>query len=415
MPATSCASARDARTLAMRPRMTAQAGRAGSSRRRVRILARSARSLAAAARAAGWEAVVIDQFGDTDTRALALASSTVPADADFAFDRRATLAALAQSVRTHGALPLVLGPGFEDAAALVATIEQRHRVLGCAASTLAALADRPAALARLDARAPATLSRPPRYPRGWLAKQKGACGGLHVAAATEVAGDDDSRYFQRALHGRSLSFLYLATSRDCTVCAVFDHLRWHRAPAQRYRYEGALCVPAPGAALLAEGAAAGQAVARTFALRGCFGIDFVRHEAGALYVVDINPRPPITLDLLADRGRVFDAHLAACARDVLTYRRPARRPLCAQLLLYAERAWRVPATLRWPGWVSDRSPPGTLIEPGAPLCTLHAVAATPDAVLSLLATRYAALRAILGAAAVTPLPPSIAIRFMEVP
>lgn len=395
------------------------AGRPGTSPRRILILARSGRMLAASARAAGWLPAVIDQFGDEDTRQLATACWTVAAGAELAFDRDETLASVARAQRDDGQHPIVLGAGFEDAAPLVAALAARYRVLGSDAQTLAALARRPSALARLasapEIRVPATVEGPLRDGRGWLAKRNGSCGGIHVSALAGAVTRSPDVYFQRAIGGRSLSMLYLAGADGCTVCAVFEHLRWHPAPAHSYRYEGAVCVAAPDTELLAAGSEAGWTVAREFGLRGCFGLDFIQHPAGSLYLVDINPRPPATLDLLADKGAVFAAHVAACARGALLYSRPPIRPARAHLVLYAERRWRVPRGFDWPAWTADRPLPGTVVAGGEPLCTLLAVARNRPAACATLGERYAALRARFGNASNSPLPATITVRMMGDP
>ena len=165
----------------------------------------------------------------------------------------------------------------------------------------------------------------------------------------------------------SLSATYLANAKRCELCAVFEHLRWHLKQLDSYRYEGAQCLATHTPGLLEQAHAIGGAVAREFGLRGCFSLDFIYSHAGALYLVDINPRPPATLDLLADRGQIFAAHLAAGGCGELLYSRPRARAASAQIVLYAEQPWRVASDMRWPVWTADRPAAGTFIARDAPL------------------------------------------------
>ena len=249
---------------------------------------------------------------------------------------------------------------------------------------------------------------------GWPS-HNGACGGMHVQALTSKVRGRAGVYYQRAVSGDSVSVMFLAGADACTPCATFQHLRWHPSPSEPYRYEGAVCLPAPDAALLAQSSVVGMTVASEFDLRGCFGVDFIRHDVGTLYLVDINPRPPATLDLVADRGRIFAAHMTACAHGSYVYRRPLTRLARAHLILYAERLWRVPPRFSWPAWVADRPPADSVVMAGAPLCTLLAAAADTAAARRKLGERYAQLRAQIGLAGRSPLPDTIGVRQRSYP
>src|SRR5215471_3773323 len=81
----------------------------------VLIVALSARSLALAASRAGYRAVVVDLFGDVDTRRLASASATVPGDLETGFDA-AALVEVAQRIAPLGRFcdGFVYGSGLES-------------------------------------------------------------------------------------------------------------------------------------------------------------------------------------------------------------------------------------------------------------------------------------------------------------
>lgn len=375
------------------------------------VVARSGRLLAAAARAAGYTVHVIDQFGDLDTRAMAASVTCVRAGPALSFVPAALLRAVEAVMQRHPIFGIVLGAGFEGAPHLVAQLAARHRVLGCASHSLATLADRPRALARLARHThicvPPTRRAPPPRAQGWLSKRDGDCGGGHILPAAH-APREPARYYQRELAGASLSALYVAARGACTLIGMAEHLRWHPQAPAPWRYEGALAI-APGQAARTL-TTIGRAVAREFDLTGCFGLDFIHAADGRYVVVDINPRAPATLELCAQMGRVFAAHVAACTDGTLLYSRPPSRLRRGHLLLYAERCWRVPRNLTWPAWIADRPPAGQVIEAGAPLCSLRAAAYSRSALCAALAQRWRALQRLLGGAARAPLPTTLCLR-----
>lgn len=155
--------------------------------------------------------------------------------------------------------------------------------------------------------------------------------------------------------------------------------------------------------------AAARAVVRLLGLRGVFGLDFVLAPDGGVWLVDINPRPPATLDLCADPAALLRIHLGSTAPTVPAY---ADVPQAhrAQLVVYAGNDWHVPDAMRWPPATSDRPAAGEIIARDAPLCTLRADADSNDAVRALLEQRFAALAATVNAGGSEVLPARITIR-----
>lgn len=88
----------------------------------------------------------------------------------------------------------------------------------------------------------------------------------------------------------------LPTSANKLLVGCAAHLRWHGAAS--YRYEGARTCAPPLAALRARLRDIGTILTRRLALRGCFGFDFLWQGEDRVALVDINPRPPATLDFV---------------------------------------------------------------------------------------------------------------------
>lgn len=362
----------------------------------VLVVARSARQLAAAARAAGCAPLAVDLFGDADTRSLAAASRVSPGARGFRFRPRRLLADVAALAPPGGGTPLVVGAGFEDAPALLASLAARYPLLGCAPRTFELLR-RPRAFALLlDSleipRPRLALARVPARGR-WLVKRAGEAGGWHVRAAAGGTALAPGEYAQALVPGRSLSVAFVAAADEVRVLGYAAHLCWPALGG--YGYAGAV-----GGAVLPirlrraiDAALAGLAAA--LGLRGLCGCDFVLTPAGEWSLLELNARPTATFDLLAAPGAAFRAHLAACRGGPLPAWR-ARAGCHAHAVCHAPVPIQIPDSIHWPDWVADRPGAGARLPRGAPICTVRAVGVSPEEARARLARRVARLWRLLG-------------------
>ncbi len=375
------------------------------------IIARSARMLAAAA-CAHWSPWTIDCFADSDLQQLTTRWHRFAATGALDFDT-SLYAAVDAVLAEAGPLPIVAGSGFEHAPQLVAGLAARARVLGASAALLRRLTDVPSVFASLAADpavyVPPTVAERPRHCDGWLSKQAGNCGGAHVrwAAGGETSTD---RYFQRFIAGTSASGIFIAADDHCELVALNRHLRWSSRPG--FDYQGAVTWHGAPPRWHAVCLQLGRAVAAELGLRGLFGLDFICGDDERPALIDINPRPPASLDLCADRGALFSAHVAACTGEPLLYSRSAPAGECGHLVLYAQAPWQVPAQFDWPVASADRPCAGERIEPGWPLCTVRVTAPDTDTVLTGLASAVEELRERLAASHADVVPPAITISIL---
>lgn len=337
------------------------------------IVGIAARGLAAAARRAGLRAIVLDLFGDEDTRALAVEAIPLRRLGGFRIDP----ADLAEQLAVHAGpdLPIVLGTGFEQAPEMVDELAARFRLVGNGSATIARL-KQPLAFAELLAGLAIAHPRvfPERAPDGvrTLEKRIGGSGGCHVRPADAVGGSD--HYLQEFVEGRTVSALFLGDGSEARLLGFSE--QWSApTPDAPFRYGGAagpiLLDPAIGQDVAA---ALGRLVAAT-GLVGLASADLVLHPPG-WSLIEVNPRPGATLDVF-DRPPLpplLGLHFDACAGTL-----PDLPPLLpgegvevrAAGILYAPAfiEMRLDAL---PGWVADRPPQGTRIEAGEPVCTVLA-------------------------------------------
>ncbi len=392
--------------------------------RPVLIAALSARALAQSARRAGYEPIVLDAFGDEDTRAAAARYERRPRAAAEGFHKHWVKSFAAHWSRLKPPPALVLGAGFEDRPEIVEAAGRKMPLAGCGRRAIEGV-KRPEtffpALDRLRIAHPETRRAPPADPTGWLKKQTGACGGAHVAACgprdSRDPGIGNSVYFQRRIAGAPVSVLGVARGDGLDVVG-FSRQWANPMPRRPFRYGGAvgpIDVPEPLAARM-RGAA--EAVSREFGLLGLVSFDFIA-GGDAPSLLEVNPRPGATLDIFDDgTGWLFAAHMKACLGEAclgpaapgsgraathVLEAPPPNLPLAerdgaggvpssgiwprrsstknnhrAAAYLYADRGSLTFPKIDWPDWTADRPAPGARIPRRHPVATVFAEGATAD-------------------------------------
>jgi uncharacterized protein len=365
------------------------------------IAAQSGRALAQAARRAGLRPLVLDLFGDADTRALA--EQYRQAEGRFGeglHGREAILNQLAALAADSPAPPagIVLGSGFEGAPDLMRAIAERYRLLGADPDCVASLKD-PWAFADLcrahDVPHPAVTRAPVADRTAWLLKRAGGSGGTHIRPATGGAAPPGA-YFQARVPGRAVALSFLADGRAIRMVGVTE--QWSApSPLRPFRYAGALergrHEPPPlDPSLLA---AIRDGVARLVAatgLRGLASADCL--VAGAeWWLTEINPRPGATLDVLDRRPTPLLALHIAASLGHLSAPEPAPMDAAASEICYAALGYAPIPPIVWPDFVRDRPKPGTTVARDAPLCTLFATGPDSAATRAMLRGQAAELRA----------------------
>ena len=361
----------------------------------VLICALSGRALAQAARAAGFAPIVLDAFGDLDTRDAAEDWHRLPVDGAWRFRRGPLLAAAARLAPAP--IPLVWGSGFERHAMLLAELAVERPVWGNRPAVVQAVKDPgifASAMRSLVIAHPEIRDRPPADPTGWLCKRAGSAGGSHVRQARMRPPRGRGWYWQRRARGRPVSALLLGDR----VLGFSEQWTAPR-PGRRFRFGGAVAPARLTAVARDRFTQAASSLATHFELRGLGSVDAL--VAGdEVTVLEANPRPGAALD--AYQGALgldlFSAHVEACRGRVVPEIRPCDRA-AGSLIVHAMRALQIPWPFDWPSWTADRSPEGTSIAAGGPICTVLAQGADPMSVRAVLDVRNGAILALLTPAA----------------
>lgn len=345
----------------------------------VLIAALSGRALASAARRAGFLPLVVDAFGDADTHEIAAASRCLGDAVHAGFRAKPLIATLTSLSAEAPTTPvgLVLGSGFEDTPRLISTLSKRSRLLGSGANAIKRAKDPHeffALLDRLGIAHPETRLSPPDNPAAWLSKRIGGSGGAHVIPCTQVRSTR-GRYFQRRLTGAPVSLLALA-HEDGVAIAGFSR-QWTIGSGPRpFRYGGAAAPISLDRAVETRMVEAATSLCRELNLIGLVSFDFILAEATP-YLLEVNPRPGATLDVLDPPGRaLLRAHIEAARGSSVTLM-PAGEPRAAAIL-YADAGPLRVGDVAWPVWSADRPAAGTTIPRHRPIATVFASGSTAD-------------------------------------
>jgi predicted ATP-grasp superfamily ATP-dependent carboligase len=331
------------------------------------------RALAESAVRGGYRPIVLDYFGDSDTRAVATEVRVVVSSRQLRFHRRKLLAAAAE----FPGVPLLYGSGFEGRIDLLSQLGVGRLVLGNLPKVVTRVRDPRTFFALLDELAlphPEVAFAAPADLAGWLVKDGGGAGGIRVRLATRPT-TRAQQYYQRLEPGIPMSALFIADGHAAQLLGINE--QWTASqPGLPFLYGGAISRirVAPGIEHAVTEAL--TALVRATGLRGINGLDFLLHQE-RWSILELNPRPTATMELYdqdAPNGLVA-AHIAA-SRGQLPAPLPSG-PSRAAMVVHATEGWIVPEHFRFPVWCKDLPAPGLRIRQGEPICTVHAEAENP--------------------------------------
>jgi predicted ATP-grasp superfamily ATP-dependent carboligase len=342
----------------------------------------------------GRPVAAFDLFGDLDLRRGDARVVALPGG---------SLTALVDAAVQLPARGVVYGASFENHPALVARLAERHTLLGNGPQTLRAVRDPQrlaSALRDAGLRYPRTFAAAPDDRSGrWLRKPLRGGGGTRVRAWRGGALPAGAVVQQR-IDGVACSAAAVGDGVDAVVLGLSEQLVGRASFGVRgYRWCGNVVPPrlpvGQRDALLGQARAICSCLAGAFALRGLFGVDFV-WDGERAWTIEVNPRPTASLEAIeairTGPPGVFDAHLRACAGE-LPQVEGERAGAAGKAVLFATEDVVIGNSVRWlERGVRDVPHPGERIAAGHPICTLVAVAATPQDVLDELEEQAARLR-----------------------
>jgi predicted ATP-grasp superfamily ATP-dependent carboligase len=349
------------------------------------ILGASARAAAFSALRAGLRPWCADLFADTDLKACCVAFRLEPVDYPQGFVRVA---------RQGPPGPWLYTGGLENRPALVRRLARERPLWGNDAPVLRvvrsprAVSDllRGAGLPCPEVRLPADGA-----PRGgrWLVKPLRGAGGTAIRFWDGGTSPPPGGrvYLQEFIAGDSCAAVYVGDGSGARLLGVTRQLTgepW--LCARPFAYCGSIgpLVLAPAVRQALE--RLGDVLVRGTGLRGLFGVDFIRNDAGC-WPVEVNPRYTASVEVLEhalgiaaleSHRRVFESAPGAEAEPAAARAETGAPDFIGKAVLFARAPLVFPEGGAWqPGgegpWrlpeLADVPPPGTRIGAGRPVLT----------------------------------------------
>ncbi|MDH5358492.1 MAG: ATP-grasp domain-containing protein [Gammaproteobacteria bacterium] len=333
----------------------------------VLILAQSGRFLSQSASQAGYPVWVADCFGDQDTLSCAQRWQALPPLSELT---QTSLLETLSEITNGEDCTLICGSGIESYYGLLTTLPNNIHLVGNSAHTINIIKTPIlffGLLKQLRLPYPDTQFMQPVDDTNWLIKSPKGLGGNHVKHLNRHPPTTEC-YFQRHITGSSGSALFLANGIHAQLLSINKQtLRpytdspfrlgaiekpWAITEAHRHQLEEAICKISSKTGLL-----------------GLNSLDFIISEQGELLLLEINPRPSASAELIGSIVSIFHHHINACHGSLPD--KPIIDTVTKGSLryLYARHNYRIPSDVSWPSECHDLPAAGTLIKKHAPICT----------------------------------------------
>ena len=377
------------------------------------VVGATARAFVESATRLGWVAHAADLFGDADLAATAVEVVRLGAAgvAPYPDGIPSVVSSFPEGVCVYtGAL--------ENHPDVIAAIAAVRPLAGCSADAIRRVRD-PAALAAVvrdvGVRFPDTHPSPTGLPtdESFLVKPLRSAGGRGVRPWRGGGPDltDRDLVWQRFVHGDCRSASYVARNGAAQLVGSNRPLTGASWSGGRpFAYCGSVDGPLDGLPdeLRQTFERLGAAVAAAFGLTGLFGIDVIVDAAGEVHVLEVNPRPTASMELLerSTGWSVAAAHLAASGWCAEPRRGGAPGEVWAKAIVYAPTTVTSASSVaeiiaaladRWTAAdglaaVADIPRADEQPAPGAPLVTVFARGDTHDRAVATLRQRVLLLR-----------------------
>jgi len=336
------------------------------------IVAGSGRMLAQAAKHAGLKPLVIDLFADLDMQGYAEDFRQVKslAEHDLAF-------VVDYFIERYAVAHAIYGSGFECYPESLHYLSSRLILLGNDPDAFAKQLDKPAFFSTLDALNiphPDVVFSAPDCVEGWLIKPMQGQGGVGIQRYDGGAVADGLVYWQRFQAGASYSALFLADGQQVQVVGFNRQWPVGLSETQAFVFSGIsnnADLSDAHKAVLTDWL---KQMVPAFGLKGLNSLDFI-HGDGCSYVLEINPRPPASMQLY-DQD-LLGRHIQACMGTTSVALSPEvgrlkSPPQTGYQVVYAERDLIIPDRFEWPDGCMDLPKPGNMCRAGQPLCSIIA-------------------------------------------
>ena len=336
----------------------------------VLILAQSGRFLAQSATQAGYSAWVADCFGDQDTLDIAERWQQTPPFS------KLTLAIFLKTLLelTQGEpCILIAGSGVELYYPLLNNLPDNIQLVGNSVQTIKQIKTPPLFFKLLDQLAipyPHSQFKQPKDSKDYLIKSASGLGGEHIQNLGNATATSDC-YFQRLVAGESGSILILANGKSAKVISLNQQFI---APSSNAPFRlGSIETPWKiSNAHRQELEQAANKITAEIELLGLNSIDFIISENNELLLLEVNPRPSASAELISKEIPLFQYHINASLGDLPTTPVVQSNIKASLHYFYADDNYTVPTDMNWSEECCDLPQSGSTIKKGQPICTIIA-------------------------------------------
>lgn len=365
------------------------------------IMGASTRAAAHSALRAGLSPMCLDRFGDADLQIAA----PVRIVQDYPDELLETLPQLPR-------LPLIYVGGLENRPDILECAERHHLLLGNGPEAVRTvrnpelIADA-IRLARVRTPDWRSADDPPPLDGTWLIRPKFGAGGVGISRWTQERLDYElplgEFIFQKHVPGVSCSAIFLGSPDAGDVRFVGLTQQIIGDPvchAQEFQWCGNIAPVSLSIAAESLIRRFGNILKWKLGLKGLYGVDFLIDETDSVWITDINPRYPASVELLEHiTGETLLADHVRCFTDE-PLGTPLRLPrvgshFVAKGILYAPSELTIredlydPRTVPILGFpeVADLPMKWTELRRGDPVCTVYATGESRDEALASLQTK----------------------------
>ena len=382
------------------------------------ILGASCRAAAASAAAAGWAVHAADAFGDLDLDAVTAASLRVAGYPE----------GLADAAQAFPPGPWCYTGAIENHPDLIDRIAALRPLAGNSGDSLRQVRD-PFVLARrlraAGLRYPETFTTPEDIPAdgSFLRKPLASAGGRGISVWRQpVAFDAEARksvghVWQRRIAGLPMAAVFGLSGGEQRLLGLSQQLIGEPScRATEFAYCGSVQAPLRLVRedVLDQCTRLGSTLATGCGLAGIVAVDVVLDARFSLTVIEVNPRPSSSMELVerTTGESMLATHLAAFGwpSPCPPNRHPSASDVWSKAVLFAAASLTVDERLLdgllklsagwtaadgWPA-IADIPRSGERVRAGGPLLTVFASSDTPHASRERLEQRLAALKAVTG-------------------
>ncbi len=334
----------------------------------VLIFAQSGRFLAQSATQAGYRVWVADCFGDQETLVIAERWQQLPIAPTLSATE---ILNLLLNISQGEDCILICGSGIESSYSFLDELPANIELIGNQSRTIHTLKTPQLFFDLLRQQSlpyPSTVFECPENNRSdWLIKLASGMGGSHIYPL-DKATPNSKHYFQHTVSGLSGSALFLANGIQNQLLTINKQ---NASPTNRLPFRLGN-IETPWLISLKhknEIKSAINKITLATKLVGLNSLDFIISVQDELFLLEINPRPSASAELINNQSELFQHHLNACKGKL-----PAQDIIQSQAkvslhYLYAPTVLTIPDPMIWPIECHDIPVAASIIQQGQPICT----------------------------------------------